>query len=144
MRIFGDIRFVRHQNNRIPPRLQLIEQGHDFVAGLRIEVSGRLVGQDDRWPINERACNGNALSLSAGELVRLMVHALAQSYSTQRSFSPFQSLGGWRSVIDQRQLDVVQSRSTGEQVEGLENESDLTIADTRQFVVIQIADQMAI
>ncbi len=37
-------------------------------AGLRIEVSGRLVGEHDRRPVHDRARDRGALHLSAGEL----------------------------------------------------------------------------
>ena len=49
-----------------------------------------------------------------------------------------------RAVIDQRQLDVVQRGGARQQVEGLEDEADLLVADARQLVVVQLADQLAV
>jgi len=38
----------------------------------------------------------------------------------------------------------VQRRGPGQQVEGLEDESNLLVADARQLVVVQLADQLAV
>ena len=76
------------------PAMQLIEQRHDLIAGLRVQVAGRLVGQDDRRPVDERARNGNALPLTAGKLVRLMVHALFEVHRAQGRFRALNALLG--------------------------------------------------
>ena len=39
------------------------------IGGFRIEVAGRLVGQQQRRVVDERAGNRHALLLAAGELV---------------------------------------------------------------------------
>ena len=52
--------------------------------------------------------------------------------------------GGGGAVVDQRQLDVVQRGGAGQQIEGLEDEADLLVADARQLVVVQLADQLAV
>ena len=40
------------------------------MAGVRVEVSGRLVGQQDQRPVDERAGDRDPLLLATGELVR--------------------------------------------------------------------------
>ena len=42
-------------------------------AGARVEVAGRLVGEHDRRPADERAGDGHALALAAGQLRRAVV-----------------------------------------------------------------------
>ena len=42
MRVFGNVMFVGHQNDRVSLRLQAIHQRHDFVSGLRIQIPGRF------------------------------------------------------------------------------------------------------
>ncbi len=49
--------------------VQAREQGHDLDAGLRIEVTGRFVGEQDRRIVDERAGDGDALPLTAGQFV---------------------------------------------------------------------------
>ena len=58
-----------------PSALQAVKQRHDLDAGLRVEVSGGFVGQDDRRLVHQRARNGDTLPLTAGELIRLVHHA---------------------------------------------------------------------
>ena len=52
--------------DRVPQQLE------DLAAGLRVEVAGRLVGEEDRRPRDERARERDALLLAAGELGRAM------------------------------------------------------------------------
>ena len=45
--------------------------------------------------------------------------------------------------VDERQLDVVQGAGARQQVEGLEDEADLAVADRRQLVVVHLRDDLA-
>ena len=65
MRVFGDVVFVGDQHDGVAFAMQAIEERHDLVAGLRVEVAGRFVGEDDRRPIDQRTRDGNALALTA-------------------------------------------------------------------------------
>ena len=47
-----------------------LEQQHDVLAGVRVEVAGRLVGQQHQRPVDERAGDRDPLLLAAGQLVR--------------------------------------------------------------------------
>jgi hypothetical protein len=44
--------------------MQAVEQGHDLGAGLRVEVAGRFIGQDDGRIIDQGAGDGDALPLA--------------------------------------------------------------------------------
>jgi hypothetical protein len=43
------------------------------VRGVLVEVPGRLVGEDQRRLVRERACNRDSLLLAAGQLGRTVV-----------------------------------------------------------------------
>ena len=47
MRVLGNVHFVRDYDDGITLAMQIFEKGHDFFAGLRIQVACRLIGQDD-------------------------------------------------------------------------------------------------
>jgi hypothetical protein len=67
----GDVRLVRDQQDGDAALLvQLLERAHDLLAGLRIEVAGRLVGQHQRRIAHQRAGDRHPLLLAAGQLVR--------------------------------------------------------------------------
>src|SRR5690606_14336963 len=44
----GDLGLVRDEDDRLPVRMKLVEEREDFRRRLRIEVAGRLVGEQDR------------------------------------------------------------------------------------------------
>ena len=51
---------------------------------VRVEVTRRLVGEEDGRIVHERARDGDALPLTARELVRPVVHALAELHALER------------------------------------------------------------
>jgi len=57
--------------------VQALKNAHHFDARPRVEVSGRLVGEQDRRSGNQRPRNRDALLLAAGQLIGVMVGALA-------------------------------------------------------------------
>src|SRR5262249_41950132 len=63
--------------------IQALENPHDFDAGCRVEVPGRLVGQYDRRVVDQRARDRDALLLSARELIRMMIGAVAQAHELE-------------------------------------------------------------
>jgi hypothetical protein len=54
-----------------------VQQRHDLFAGARVQVSGRLVGEEDRRIVDQRPGNRHPLLLSAGKLVGPMVDAVS-------------------------------------------------------------------
>ena len=69
----------------------------------------------------------------------LWVHAVAQVHHLQGPPRPLQPLLLGHAGVDQRQLDVVQRGGARQQVEGLEDEADLAVADRGQLVVVHLA-----
>ena len=53
-----------HHRDLISP-IDLVENQHDFPAGLAIERASRLVGQEQRWVVYQGAGDRNALLLPA-------------------------------------------------------------------------------
>lgn len=58
----------------VPSRVEAAEKIHDFAAHFTVEVSGRLVGQQNPGCAHQSPCDGYALALSAGELRRIVFH----------------------------------------------------------------------
>src|SRR5689334_12747085 len=62
--VLGDVHFVRDQHDGDAAlHVQALEDVHDFHARARIEVAGRLVGEQDRRLVDERARDCDALLL---------------------------------------------------------------------------------
>ena len=52
--------------------VEVADEREDLVAGLRVEIAGRLVGEQDRRIDRQRARDGDALALAARQLVGQM------------------------------------------------------------------------
>src|SRR2546429_3018914 len=83
--------------------------------------------------IHQRARNRDPLSLAARKLVGPMHHAIRKIDFAQRCFSHFVTLRSGNAAVDQRQLDVMQRSSAGQQIESLKDKTDFLIAYARQF-----------
>ncbi len=105
-RVRGDVAFVGHQNDRVAPLIKIFEQRHDFVAGLGIEIPGRFVRQNDRWLVDQSARDRDALALTAGQFVRLMMDPIAQANVDQRLFGALLARFRIDAGINQRQFDI--------------------------------------
>src|SRR5437016_10033757 len=130
---------VRDHDDRLAPAVQGAEHLHQLGAGGRVEVSGGLVGEEDGGLVHEGAGDRDALALPARQLVGPVVHPVAQPDAGERPGGLLAPLARRLPRVDQRQLHVVERRRTRQQVEGLEDESDLLVADAGQLVIGQIA-----
>ena len=128
----------------LPLLRQFREQGHDLGAGLGVEVPGRLIGQQDGGPVDQRAGDGNALALAAGELVGFVMNAVSQADLGERLERDLAALVRRHAGVNERQFDVVQRVGARQQVERLKHEPDLAIADFGQLVVVHLADVGAV
>ncbi len=108
MRVLGDIRLVRDQHNRVSLRVQLVKKTHDLYAGLGVKVACRLIRQNNRRAVDQRARNGDSLALTARELIGLVVHAVGKANVSQRFNRALHTRRCGSSVVDQRQLNIVQ------------------------------------
>ena len=80
------------------------------------------------------------MPLAAGQLVGPVIHPVGQPDPGERLGGQLPPLLRAHAGVDQRQLDVVQAGGPRQQVEGLEDEADLLVADPGQLVVLQLGD----
>ena len=78
-RVLGDFARVRDQDHRVTLRPQVLQLLHHVGAALAVERAGRLVGQDHAAAVHQRACDRDALLLSARQLIRPMVRAVGEA-----------------------------------------------------------------
>ena len=57
----------------------ILENGHDLDARLRIECAGRLIRQNDIGIIDQSSGDRYSLDLSAGHLGRLLIDLITES-----------------------------------------------------------------
>ncbi len=114
-----------------PPRCSSRKQIHHLLAILRIEVSGRLIRQQDRRITRQRPRHRNALLLTAGELRWIVLDAMRHADPLQRFMHFLLALRRSHAAIRQRQLHILIHIQIADQIESLEDEANLAIADAR-------------
>src|ERR1051326_1180263 len=140
--VLRDVVLVCDQHDRFSFVVECLKDGHDLFRRARVEISRRLVSEHDCRIRDERACDGDALLLSAGQLRGLIAFASFQSHAMQRVERRFVPLLARPSelAVQQRQLDVLDRRRAREQIEALKNEADLRVANDGALVAIELRD----
>jgi predicted dehydrogenase len=70
---------MRHQDGcQVPFQAQIRQQRKNFVAGSLVQITRRLIRQQQRRIPDERARNGHALLLAAGKFSRAMLRPVGQ------------------------------------------------------------------
>src|SRR2546423_12477915 len=118
--------------------VQPLEEIQDFLAGLRVELSGRLVCQEQGWIVRQGDCDGDPLLFAAAQLVRPMTRPLGEADEIEEFLRP--SLPG-HAVLGgkaHRQLDVLLGGERWDEVEELENEARLSQSIPYELSVAQV------
>ncbi|MCY1444794.1 hypothetical protein D9M71_612800 [compost metagenome] len=124
--------------------VDLFQQFHHPTGHLAVQVAGRFVGQQQARAAGQGAGDGGALLLAAGQFGGVMLHARAQAHLAQRTFDALLALAGRHAAVAQRHVDVVEQVQVGDQVEALEDETDLLVAQAAAGVVAQLAHVLPI
>ena len=106
----------------------LFQKVHDLDRGLRVESAGGLVRQDDVGVVDQGPGDGDALHLTAGELVRLLVDLIAETDFLERLLCPGLPLGR-RDIGDgQSEFHVAEDALVRDEIVVLEHETDRVVA----------------
>jgi hypothetical protein len=76
----GNLFFVGDHDDGVSTPGQFFEEAEDLDAGLGIQIPGGLVGQDDGRRVYQGSGDGDALTLSARQFVRTMMHAVTEAH----------------------------------------------------------------
>ena len=80
VRVRGRVRIVRNHHDRLLEVLvQPLQNLQHFCCGMAVEVTGRFVRQQQRRIADNRARDGDALFLSAGELLGQVMNPVFQA-----------------------------------------------------------------
>ena len=136
----GIVLRVRYHDYRRPFLVQLGEELHHFRAVLRVQVTGRLVGKDNLRSGDYRAGYGDALLLTTGELLRIMLGAVADVHPLQDGSNHFLALGWLHTEVGEREFDILEDVQFVYQVEALEDEADIALANLRALLFFEVAN----
>ncbi|MDF2697656.1 MAG: uncharacterized protein K0S65_6039 [Labilithrix sp.] len=136
-----DVVLVGDEHDRDPAiAVQPLQEGKDLEARPRIEIARRLVGEEHRRPSDERARDRDALLLTAGELIRCMMHAIREPHGRQRLERLLAPLAHRDAAIDERELHVLERRGAWQEVEALKDEADEPVPQDRARIARAGAD----
>src|SRR5262245_17308989 len=140
----GGMRIVGHHHDSLPVVLiQLRQDRQHFLCRRCIQVSGRLVRENQCRIGHDRAGDRNPLLLSAGELPRQVVHPLSEPHEFERGGRVLESLRLLQVGQLERKLDILDRGQYRNQVELLEDETDVFIPPVRDLPVAQLAQVVA-
>src|SRR5712671_572339 len=104
-----------HDDGHAEGVLDFAEEEEDLLAGGAVEVAGGLVGEQDGGLIYERAGQGAALLLAAGEFAGSMLAAGAEADAVERLRDAAAALAAINFREAQRELDVFFEGHAGEE-----------------------------
>jgi hypothetical protein len=107
-----------------PTSLKAAEQVHHLAREVRVEVAGRLVGDQHRGLAHHGAGDAHALLLAGRELEREAGFLAQQADLVERRPDALVHLAARHAGDGQRQGDVVEHRAVGEQLVVLEHDAD--------------------
>jgi hypothetical protein len=95
-------------------------------------------------PADDGPGDGHALLLAAGELRREVVDARGEADAVEGGERQAPALLVRQAPVEQRDLHVVEHREVAHQVELLEDEADLLVAQARELAVAVGVDRRAV
>jgi acyl-CoA thioesterase-1 len=132
-----------HDHRRALLAIHGEEQVKDCAAGGAIEIASGLVGEEDGRFEGEGAGEGDALLFAAGKLHGVVIEAALEADAVQEFAGAIAGSGiGAREFHGQEH--VLLGGERGNQVVGLEDETDLAAPQERHFVLAQMRNLLAI
>src|SRR5438552_58841 len=105
------------------------EQLHDFRGLIRVEVSRRLVGEEDLRARHKSPRDRDELLLAPGELRRVEVLLADDVEPVERFGHESGPLGGLDVLVGEREFQVLVDGQVVEQVVALEDETYMALVD---------------
>ena len=97
-----------------------------------IEIAGRLVGEDYRRTSDDGTCDRHALALSAAELRRQVPAAVSHAETFEHLVDTLTALGCTDALaVGERKFDIGRNIERRNEVEALEHEADVGVAEVR-------------
>src|SRR5919198_110407 len=135
----GDPGVVGHHDDRLLEFLvQPPEQIEDLLSGLRIQLSGRLVRQEEWRVVGEGDRDRDSLLFASAELVGPVNRAIGHPHQGQEAGGPFLSGGRRRARESHRESDVLLCGQGGHEVEELEDEAHALQAVAHELRVAHV------
>ena len=126
--------------------VEVEEKRGERVRGGAVERTGRLVGEEELGLVDERADDGAALALAAGELAGPVVHPLGEADAGEELLGTVHRLRAARGITRREcgDEDILQHGALREQMMGLEDEANLPVARGREGEFVEGVEALAV
>ena len=114
---------------------------HHLSGSLRVECSCRFIGQKDLRVGNDASGNGNALLLSARKFVGHVVCPLFEAETFEVFHGDGVALAAGDTLIVERQGHVFEGIFISDEVEGLEDKTNHSVAIVGSFGFTEVLDE---
>ena len=132
----SDFVVVGDERDGLALGMKFLDQPEHITRAFRIEIAGWFVGQQQGRAQDQRARNRRALHLPTRQLRRTMVHAISETDARQQFLRTCRHVRLWLARETQRQQHILKHGEARQQVETLEDETDLAVAHgTDRFIV---------
>src|SRR2546421_10227158 len=128
---------MRDEQDRLPVAVQLAKELHHLVAGVRVERSWGFVGKEQRWIVDQGAGDRDPLLLAATQASWIPVRDLCDGELFQQVARPRRRLAAFELRGNE---DVLERGQVGQQVEELEDETDVVAAKPGQARLAQLGE----
>ena len=125
LRRVGNHRVVRHEHQRGAIAVELTEQLEQPLTRGRIELTGGLIGQQERGLVGEGARNRHALLFTTRQLRGAMTTPVTEPHVPQQVSRPRLACAPRHARFGQRQFHVLECRQGGHEIEPLKDEPDV-------------------
>ena len=105
--------------------LQTNNEVENRMSVFAVEITGRFIREEQRWPISETARDGDALSLATGKFGWKMIEAMFEANQLQQFEGALASLRSRAIDFEHRDLHVLGRGESRQEVKRLENKPDL-------------------
>src|ERR1700691_5241623 len=124
---------MRHLNDRRTLLIQVAEQFHDFLGLRRMEISGRLIREQQRRFMNDRPRDPDQLLLSAGELAGIEIFLRNYLKAIKRVSDKALPLLARNVFVGEWEIDIFRYRKIVEQMVTLKDHADILLGQLRAF-----------
>ena len=124
--------------------VQRREELHDLDRRSLVEVSGRLVGQNDFRVAGEGPGNRDPLALSPGQSRRDAAHVVGESNPGEQFLGPDHASAALHPLEEQRPCHVLHRGQHRDEMEGLEHEAELLVSESGERAIVMATEVHAL
>ena len=135
---------VSHHYDCCALGIELREQFHDSQTALRVEITRRLVGENQLRLAHHGASYRHTLLLTARELLRIVLCAVAQAHLAQNLRNTLATFLRRYAHVAQLQVDILLNGKFVDEVEALEHEADASATVACAVLLLKVSHGFAV